>query len=265
MLKNTELNYQSFIEIIKTELSNFFGDIIVSGERELKVNISKTMCMKINTNEVWKQYEQSGNIEVLSDFIQTQSDILMSLDPLEKSSFGDIKKHLIPSIRSTEFLKQMKAEGHIIQKEIGKDLMSVILYDQERYTQLVNKELYPSLPNDKEVFKIAKENLLSRGWVGETHKFSEIPFDMFIFEERKHNSHYQFFIKEWVDTHIGDCYIAFPTNKIALVLKLKSDDWKDWIRCINFFNNTVSKTYNEEAYPLSKNIIKYENGVYDIL
>lgn len=264
MQKKLELTYEKFREIVENKISAMFPNIKHSNEWELKVLLSEELCLKVNLKDAWSQYEKTKNINVLLDFIKTQSDQLMCLDSNEKT-FNDIKDNLIPSIRSTELLEKMNAFDYIIQRDIGKNLKSVILFDQERYTQVINKDLYPSLPSDEEVFEVAINNLKNRGWVPPSKIYSEEPFELFVFEEREYSSHYQFFIREWLDKEIGDCYISFPTNKIALVMKLKTSDWRDWIKCLNFFSKTARKTFVEEAFPLSDVVIKYENGKYDIL
>lgn len=264
MQQSLAMDYQTFKEILVKQFSGLFGKITEKNEWEMKVEINDEMCVILNLKDAWMAYEKSGNIIVLTKFINTQNEILMTLDAKERT-FADIKDFLIPTIRSNEFLNKMSIREEIMQKNVGKDLQSVILYDQERITQILNRKDYPSLPKDEEIFTLAIENLMLKGWTTESHRYEEEPFDLLIFEEKTHSSHYQFFIKEWLNKEIGDCYIAFPTHKIAMVLRLKSDDWKDWIKCLNFFNKAVNKAHSKEPFPLSNTIIKYENGNYEVL
>ncbi|MCK2000249.1 hypothetical protein MZM54_02460 [[Brevibacterium] frigoritolerans] len=264
MQQSLAMDYQSFKEILVKQFSGLFGKIDEKNEWELKVEVNNEMGVILNLKEAWKAYEKSGNITVLTKYINTQNDILMTLNTKERT-YDDIKDFLIPTIRSKEFLNKMHIREEILQKNVAKDLQSVILFDQERITQILNRKDYPFLPNDEEIFALALENLMLKGWTGETQRYQKDPFDLLIFEEKNHSSHYQFFIKEWLNKEIGDCYIAFPTHKIAMVLKVKSDDWKDWIKCLNFFNKSVNKAHSEEPFPLSNTIIKYENGNYEVL
>lgn len=260
---NEKISYENF----KRMISEFLKLPILEDENPwiLKIELKDELIIRMDLENVWKQYNQTGRAEILFSYIDTQKEGLMTL----RSNFCDydeIKESLIPTIRSSEFLDNLKTGKATIKNTLEKNLNAVIIYDHEKFTNIIDRNLYDFLPEDEIVFKDAIDNLIKKGWVKETTFLNNKLFDLYVFEERNnHSSHFQFFINEWMDKKFGDCFIAFPTNKIAMVLKVKSTLRRDGIECLASFEKIVWNIYSKKEYPLSNVIIKYENGNHQFI
>ncbi|MGN5650761.1 hypothetical protein [Bacillus sp. Brlt_9] len=253
-----------FKNIITEKALEIFGDIEEIESNIFRVVLDNGTYINIDLNKPWNKFLETKDETVITNFIKMQSDIFSNLEHTDKT-YESLKKTLLLTIRSTELLDALNNKGKTFRRDIGKNLNAVVISNQNSYTQVVTKSLYDDLPNEEEIFETARENLLQKGWVGPTKTLNEDMFDLCIFEDRKFNSHYQFFIREWMDKHFGNCYIAFPSNNVAFVLRLKDPSWKSWIKCLEFYSNIVKKTFDDAKSPLSHNIVEYKDGAYTVL
>ncbi|MGF7535408.1 hypothetical protein AAGG74_17290 [Bacillus mexicanus] len=263
-MKKNEINYQEF----KNMITKFIKLPIIESQGDpwvLKVKLTDELILKMELENIWNQYLKTREFSILLNYIQAQKEGLMSLQT-NGNDYEELKGNLIPTIRSDKFIDNLKAGDNVIKKNIGGDLNALVILDEEKFTKTIDRELYDFLPEDCVVFKDAMNNLLQKGWIEETKLMINELFDLYIFEEKtNHSSHFQFFVNEWMDMRFGDCYIAFPTNKIALVLKLKNIGWKDHIESLNYFEKVVRNIYISKEYSLSDTIIKYQDGKHELL
>ncbi|MED2737293.1 hypothetical protein [Bacillus toyonensis] len=263
-MKQTNDKLNVFKNIISERAIEIFGDVEEIESNKLRVELDNGTYIDIDLNEPWQKYLETNDEKVINNFIKMQNDIFLNLDQSD-NTYESIKKSLLLTIRSTELIEALKSNGNIYKEQLGKNLNAVVISNQDTYSQVVTKSLYDDLPNKEELFDIARDNLLQKGWVGPSQTLNEDLFDLYIFEDREYNSHFQFFIREWMDKEFGNCYISFPSNNVALVLRLKQKDWKSWIKCLEFYTKIVKKTFDESKSPLSPNIVEYKDGQHIVL
>lgn len=257
------MKFIDFKNSLKEQLAIKYTNIDDSEYWELKVPINDELVVKMELKEIWDKFEEDKDRTIITNFVLSQINRLRLLD-LNNTTYEELKKSLLPLIRSKKNINANYGEVDPIQKDLDNEFHSVVFLDYADHTVILDKAISSSLPEDEEVYKDALNNLYSRGWEKESEKTGDESYEILAFNG-SHSTHHQFFIKEWLENEVGECYIALPTNRIGLLLKIKSNDCEEWINNFSFFVNLVEEIYNEQPNPLSKSIIKFQNGKYEYL
>lgn len=269
MHKDSPLTFDKFKELTMQSILNIEIDaeikIIEDVETGFTVqNSSNQEEIDIDMQVVWEKYRETGNLNILKTFIEVQQSKVMMWN-IRKKTFSEIKDNLIPLVRANSeknkgvFLKT-------IATDINKSFKAAVAYDTKNVSQILEKEMFPFLPENDEVMQVAINNLINKGWGNEIDLYENEEFCFYTFYiSESYLTHYQFFIKLLIDKHIGNCFFAFPTNNIAYAVKPKNKKSSSIVEAISFLADQVEMKFGQARDALSEDIIRYNNGEYELL
>ncbi|WP_456364067.1 hypothetical protein [Priestia aryabhattai] len=218
----------------------------------------------IDMQTVWVKYKETGDLNILSTFIKVQQSKVMMWN-IRKKTFSEIRDNLIPLVRAnTDSNKEVFPRTVAI--DINNSFKAAVAYDTDSVSQILEKEMFPFLPESDEVMRVAINNLVNKGWGDEINCYEEDKFYFYTFYiSESYLTHYQFFIKPIIDKKIGNCFFAFPTNNIAYAVKPKAEQDGSIVEAVSFLADQVEIKFSQAKDALSEDIIRYNNGEYELL
>lgn len=256
------INYEGFKNLLIEGLSNYEVELIV-GLWDLRVQLDKENYYCVDLKSPWDKFLQTADPEVLHNFLKTQVEVVEWLIKNDYS-YATVKDKMIYAVRSSEQLKKLNSKEAIISEQLGEDLYGVVILDHSRFTEYFNRHQITDAPSIEQVIEDAKENTLKKGWAQETQTQVGEQFEILSFDD--HISHLQFFQPSWLERKIGDCFITFPTNRVALVLKYESSiDWKDKVEGFDKLTKAMEECVSKSNLPLSNTIVHFSNNKYKFM
>lgn len=227
---------------------------------------------QLTLRNIWNSYREIGDMNQIIEFLNNAFSAQEKMDDVNNFDLSKNKHMLFPSVRSKELVDSLidtnSVDARIIAEELLGNLQKVYFLWFEGYSVPLNSTLLNVGEGitEEEIEVAAKENLLKQGWIKHSNVGPLKAGKFYVFNEGRLLFHYQFFIKEWVEKHLGsEFYFSFPNKNIALVFvpdeKAKT---KHILFDRNFLLANTLADY-DAPYPMSKHVFSYRNEDYNVV
>jgi hypothetical protein len=231
-----EINLKNVVEEMKAQQSTDVCDLFVNLLREQHTHIKHFQRMNINETNVFPVVRNRECLEQLQD-----GAALLKVPHIHW--IGDL--HLL-FVEDRDIALVYLTEGML------KDFQTIDYRDVS------------------DAQKLAEANLRRRGWQREAQKINFPTGKWTYLFESKIPHQAQFFMRDWVEEHIGRrFYLAFPsyyntvvqtTNIPHVLSNMQSDELH-----LAHLRHFTSNLYNHSHKPLSKHIFLYEHGEFRVV
>lgn len=228
---------------------------------QYKVELEDEYSFEMYLHNAWKAYQSTSNLNVVRDYLNAQVDLQKKMKTIHTQTLSEVKAQILPTIRSDGFLVNQE-QGQIIQKNLLEGLNLVFCVDHPHFVYFITEKMAKKEPRFP-LEEYALENIRHQGWVEPEHIETDKRGDFLVFEENKRILHYQFFIKEWVEKHIGDeFYFSMPTSKVVFVLNNKGAKAKHTAESLGKLRAITHQFFATKGYGLSPYLYSYRKGEY---
>lgn len=258
-----ENTFEGFKKMLISKISRFGVEISEKSETELKVEVDGDNYFYIDLKMPWDKFLETDDADILHNFHRTQIEIIEWV--LKKDyTYETCKEKLLYVVRSASQLSDFDDTDSIISEQLGEDLYGVVFLKHPNFSEYLNREQIIDAPSIEQIIDEAKENTFKRGWCEAGQVHSDWNYKILVFNG--HLSHYQFLISDWVDKELGDCFISFPSNRVALVLKFNEDtNWKDKVEGLEKFTEYIETCSLKSKMPLSTTIVQFKDKKYEFI
>lgn len=224
---------------------------------------------------VWKKYYNSGDIDVVREFLEVNKNITNTYTQVADKTLMDNKNYIYPVIRHKNFGLEIKPPIKNFQnKKVG--VLSSPLCHEFKYAYIVDTPYYiyyitedmlkhDNLSKDW-VIETAKKNLLKQKWLKPIEVVNNEIGKLMIFHNEESQFQSQFFEKQLIERNIGKYfYFSIPTNKCVLVFVPKNIMNPSTLIGMQRFKALTVSIYSKEPYEISPTIYSYRDKEFHII
>lgn len=221
---------------------------------------------------VLSEFDKTGNLNVLVDFINTQAALFSRVANLSEGRVRlDVTDSILPIVRPADFSPYASKDVKEVSDAVGKGVKIMYAYDSPKGLEFIHQgSIPPGFTHDSLTDK-AFENLKSNGWMEHKHKHDGPGADLYVFEGAGRAFQAQFLVSEWTKTHLGEeFYFAFPTMESAFVMVPRRESEYGIFQLLgggpqHALKSLANQVYHTHEKSLSPVAYSFKKGKIDVL